>query len=186
MAKKRKKKFSREFYNVPIQAASIFWLRYIKQKNILKFYNVSIGQQLKKKCIQRVYSDFPIIFHQPSFIFIRSRDMAKKQKNVAGEILQRSIYIVAFKINALGPIRNLYFHQKPRYGQKTKKKYFEILHNHCASFKIKMHSGLIFLYFPITLCSIQNRCIRAYSDLLFSSRSRDMAKKRKKYFEGTT
>ncbi|KAL0099003.1 hypothetical protein PUN28_020210 [Cardiocondyla obscurior] len=49
-----------------------------------------------------------------------------------------------------------YFHQKPRYGQKTKKNIFEILQR--------------------SIVRQLKRCIRAYFELSIFTRSRDMAK----------
>ncbi|KAL0116355.1 hypothetical protein PUN28_009749 [Cardiocondyla obscurior] len=72
------------------------------KKIFLKFYNVAL-------CIWS-YSE--------SFIFIRSRDMAKKQKK---------IHCATFKIDAFGPIRSLLFSSEAEIWPKNEKKNFEIL-----------------------------------------------------------
>ncbi|KAL0098948.1 hypothetical protein PUN28_020891 [Cardiocondyla obscurior] len=77
-----------------------------KRKN--KFCNVALCAT-KNRCI-RDYSELSI--------FTRSRDMAKNDKNIF-ETLQRSI-VQQLKIMHTSLFRAFYFHQKPRYGQKTK------------------------------------------------------------------
>ncbi|KAL0116350.1 hypothetical protein PUN28_009744 [Cardiocondyla obscurior] len=117
-----------------------------------------------------------------SFIFIRSRDMAKKQKKkIFFKFLQRSI------MNS-GRTSSHLFLSEAEIWPKNEKKYFEILTQqtiHCAAIKkdayefrelsiftnsrdMAKKQKKIFLKFNnIALCGIQNRCIWAYSKLYF-------------------
>ncbi|KAL0115680.1 hypothetical protein PUN28_010899 [Cardiocondyla obscurior] len=135
MAKKRKKIFLK-FYNPLFSSEAEIWPK--TKKIFLKFNNIALCG-IQNRCIW-AYSEL--------FIFIRSRDMAKKRKNILkfnNIALSRDMakkrkklflkfYNVALCIWAYS---SFYFHQKPRYGQK-RKKYFEILQHsiHCAAFKI--------------------------------------------------
>ncbi|KAL0098947.1 hypothetical protein PUN28_020890 [Cardiocondyla obscurior] len=132
-----------------------------KQKKIfLKFYNVALCG-IQNRCIQA--------YSEPS-IFIRSRDMAKNEKNIF-EILQRSImhsglFELSIFIRSRDMAKNEKTFLKFSYSRDMAKKQKEMFLKFCN----------------IALCGIQNRCIRAYSELFLFIRSRDMAKKRKKIF----
>ncbi|KAL0098641.1 hypothetical protein PUN28_020597 [Cardiocondyla obscurior] len=164
-----------------------------QNKIFLKFNNIALCG-IQNRCIQ-AYSEF--------FIFIRSRDMAKNEKN----ILKFYNHCAAIKSDAYKPIpiysepsiftssRDMAKKQKkiflkfnkialckPRYGQK-RKKYFEILQRSIVRqlkncIRAYSESSIVIS----TLCGIQNRCIQAYSEFFIFIRSRDMAKKQKKIF----
>ncbi|KAL0098954.1 hypothetical protein PUN28_020897 [Cardiocondyla obscurior] len=105
-------------------------------------------------------------------IFTRSRDMAKKRKKYF-EIWQHNI-VRHLKEMHTGLFRTFYFHQQLRYGQKTIKNIFEIL-QHMANERKK----ILLKFNNIALCGIKNRCIRAYSEFLFSSEAEIWPKTKK-------
>ncbi|KAL0115681.1 hypothetical protein PUN28_010900 [Cardiocondyla obscurior] len=124
-------------------------------------------------------------------IFIRSRDMAKKQKI----FLKFYNHCAALKIDEFGPIWSHLFSSEAEIWPKTKN-IFEILQPLCGI--QNMHSGLLSLLFSseaeiwpktkkiflkfnnIALC-IQNRCIWAYSSFYFHQKPR-YGQKTKKIF----
>ncbi|KAL0099512.1 hypothetical protein PUN28_019736 [Cardiocondyla obscurior] len=175
------------------------------KENIFEILQRSIVRQLKKMhhcaAIKKdAYEPIPSLLFSPAaeicwayselFIFIRSRDMAKKRKKIF-----LKFYNVAFLFRAF------YFHQQPRYGQKTKKKFLKFnnialcgIQNRCIRAYLepfifirsrdmaKKRKKIFLKFYNIALCGIQNKCIWAYSELFIFIRSRDMAKKRKKTF----
>ncbi|KAL0132881.1 hypothetical protein PUN28_000541 [Cardiocondyla obscurior] len=124
--------------------------------------------------------------------------MAKNEK------IFLKFYNVAFIVRHLkkmhtGLFRAFYFHQQPRYGQKTKKIFLKIYNVALCGIKkcirayfllfssaaeIWPKTKKIFLkFYNVALCGIQNRCIRAYFEPFIFIRSRDMAKTKKNIFE---
>ncbi|KAL0099511.1 hypothetical protein PUN28_019735 [Cardiocondyla obscurior] len=132
------------------------------KKIFLKFNNVALCG-IQNRCIW-AYS---------VFLFLSEAEIWPKTKNIF-EILQHSIQLrydqktkkIFLKFNniALCGIQNkciwayssFYFHQKPRYGQKTKKNIFEIIQRSIVRQLKKMHSGLFgktFLkFYNVALC----------------------------------
>ncbi|KAL0099004.1 hypothetical protein PUN28_020211 [Cardiocondyla obscurior] len=110
--------------------------------------------------------------------------MAKKKKNIF-EILQRSI-VRQLKIDAYGPIPSFYFHQKPRYGQKQKN--ILKIYNVALSFYFHQNRDMakneknIFEILQRSIVRHLKRCIRAYSEPLFSPAA-EISKNEKNIFE---
>ncbi|KAL0098650.1 hypothetical protein PUN28_020606 [Cardiocondyla obscurior] len=149
-----------------------------KQREIfLKFYNVALCAT-KNKCIRpfiftrsrdmaKKQKKIFLIFNNIAMCGIQNRcnwalsdrDMAKKRKKIFSKFNNIALCNIRNRYE-FEPIQSLFFYQKPRYGQKTKKSIFEILQRsiHCAAFKIDAIG-------PI--------------GVFISIRSRDMAKNKK-------
>ncbi|KAL0098646.1 hypothetical protein PUN28_020602 [Cardiocondyla obscurior] len=159
--------------------------RYKKTKKFFKFNNVALCN-IQNRCIW-AYSEL-FYLHQPRY--------GQKRKNIL------KFYNLYFHQQPRydQKKKNIFKFNNPRYGQKTKifLKFYNIWPKNekknilkfynvafiCATFKIDIwpKTKKIFLkFYNIALCGIQNRCIWAYSSLIFI-RSRDMAKN-EKYFE---
>ncbi|KAL0130318.1 hypothetical protein PUN28_002153 [Cardiocondyla obscurior] len=186
MAKKQKKIF---FKFCKIALCGIQNNMAKKRKQIfLKLSNVALCG-IQNRCI-RAYSK--------PFIFIRSRDTAKKRKKIPryGKKTKKNIFEI-WQHNIVRHLKEMH-----TYGQKTKINIFEIWQQNIvrkcirAYFKLSIFTSSrdmakkqknIFKFCKIalcgiqnTLCGIQNRCIRAYFKPFIFIRSRDTAKKRKK------
>ncbi|KAL0098952.1 hypothetical protein PUN28_020895 [Cardiocondyla obscurior] len=163
-------------------------------------------KQKKMRCI-RAYSE-------PS-IFTSSRDMANERKKIFLKF--NNIALCGIKIDALGPIRSFlfsseaeiwpktkkiflklvhtrlfrtfYFHQKPRYGQKTIKNIFETLQRNIVQQLKIVHTSLFRAFYfhqqpRYGQKTIKNifEILQPYSEPSIFTSSRDMAKKQNKIF----